>query len=147
MNNKIGEKIKFYRQLNKLSRQELADKLEVSVHTLAKYEQGQREANYDTLIKICSILNINVYELFDEQKISDDFYKSIYNSLQQLDDTKNVIEFLFLHNNYLNLKLESSASCSKDKDYFFTIVSDFIDSELEDLNLLNMPTIVEDDNA
>lgn len=32
----------------------------ISIHTLIKYEQGQREPNIETLIKICDLLQVNL---------------------------------------------------------------------------------------
>ena len=147
MNKEIGQRIKYYRQLNNISRENLANKLEISIHTLAKYEQGQREANYETLSKLCSILNISIHDLFEEQSMSEEFYKNIFKQLHETSSTKEIVEFMFLHNDFLNTRLDCCISNDEDKEYFFYVVADFINNELRSFNLLNMPKIKEDDDG
>ena len=60
---RIGERIKYYRQINNISRQELATKFEISIHTLSKYEQGQREPSIDMITMLSDYFNISVDEL------------------------------------------------------------------------------------
>lgn len=59
----IGERIKYYRQINNISRQELATKFEISIHTLAKYEQGQREPSIDMITMLSDYFNVSIDEL------------------------------------------------------------------------------------
>lgn len=60
MNKLLGYRIKLFRTRKKLSREALSQKLEISIHTLIKYEQGQREPTIETLIRICDFLQINL---------------------------------------------------------------------------------------
>lgn len=60
MNKLLGYRIKLFRTKKKLSREYLSKKLGISIHTLIKYEQGQREPNIETLIKICDLLQLNL---------------------------------------------------------------------------------------
>ena len=62
----IGEKIKYFRQQRNISREVLSNLLKISIHTLSKYEQGQREPSYETLIKICEILNVSINDILEE---------------------------------------------------------------------------------
>ena len=41
----LGEKIKLYRESNKMTQNEIADILEVSTATISKYESGSLEPN------------------------------------------------------------------------------------------------------
>lgn len=141
MKKEIGQRIKYFRQLNNISREDLANKLEISVHTLAKYEQGQREANYEILLKLCSILNISVHDIFEEQSVSQEFYKNIVKQLHETSSVKDIVEFMFLHNNFLNTKLDCCISNDKDKEYLFHVIADFINNELDSFKLLNMTDI------
>ncbi|WP_343749139.1 helix-turn-helix transcriptional regulator [Metaclostridioides mangenotii] len=59
----IGENIKYFRRKKGISRQELADKLNLSVHAITKYEQGQREVKASKLLDIASILSVNINQL------------------------------------------------------------------------------------
>ena len=56
-NNKFAERLRELRLEAGLSRQELADKLNVSVRLLSYWENGQRECNFDTLIALSTLLN------------------------------------------------------------------------------------------
>lgn len=56
----FGNKIKNYRKANKITQQELANKLEISRSTLSYYERGEVEPNIYTLIKLSNIMNCSV---------------------------------------------------------------------------------------
>lgn len=144
MNKEIGKNIKHYRQINNISREVLSEKLDISVHTLAKYEQGQREATYETLNKICEILKISIHDIFGESSIDTNFYQTFYDDLHNITNTKKLIQLLFQHNDKLSQKLDLSTSSEKDKDYFYTIVSEFIDNELKAMSYLTMPFLGDD---
>lgn len=59
MNKKeIGKNIKSIRQQKLLSREDVSKKLDISIHTLAKYEQGQREPSIDMIEKIAVVLEV-----------------------------------------------------------------------------------------
>lgn len=64
---KLGENIKKFRKIKNMSREYLSTKLGISVHTLSKYEQGQREPNIDMLNKISNVLGVTINELAGEQ--------------------------------------------------------------------------------
>lgn len=71
MNKNLGNRIKLFRTKNKLSREELSDKLEVSIHTLIKYEQGQREPNLEMINKIAAALNVSANDLLTDDNTID----------------------------------------------------------------------------
>lgn len=65
----LGEKIKLYRELNKMTQNEIADILEVSTATISKYESGALEPNIESLKRLAETFNITVDELIkDEEK-------------------------------------------------------------------------------
>ena len=65
----LGEKIKLYRELNKMTQNEIADILEVSTATISKYESGTLEPNIESLKRLAETFNITVDELIkDEEK-------------------------------------------------------------------------------
>lgn len=55
---KTGMRIKYFRQLRGLSRENLAKELNLTKFAIAKYEQDQRSPELNTLKKISEILNI-----------------------------------------------------------------------------------------
>ena len=60
----LGKKIKEYRQLQGISQEELAEKLDISQQTLSKIECGKNFLTSETLERISSVLGVNTYELF-----------------------------------------------------------------------------------
>ncbi|EGT3815694.1 TPA: helix-turn-helix transcriptional regulator [Clostridioides difficile] len=67
----VGESIKKYRLEKNISRQELAKKLGVNISTITRYENGIREPNIDTLIKIASIFRISTDLLLKKETLYD----------------------------------------------------------------------------
>ena len=56
-NNKFSERLKELRHETGFTRQQLANKLNVSVRLLSYWENGQRECTFDMLIALSNILN------------------------------------------------------------------------------------------
>ncbi len=57
--------LQYYRELNGLTRKELAEKLHITPETLLAYEKGKRPILYTTALNISMMLNINKELLFD----------------------------------------------------------------------------------
>lgn len=57
---KFAERLKEIRIEKGLSRQELASKMFVSVRLVSYWENGQRECDFDTLIKLSNILGESI---------------------------------------------------------------------------------------
>ena len=71
----LGCKLKAIREELGLTQPQVAEKLNVSVSTIGMYEQGRREPDLNTLIKISDILHTSITTLLD---IKEKFYtKSI----------------------------------------------------------------------
>ncbi len=68
---KIGEKIKKLRELNNITQNEMADKLQMSVSGYAKIERGISKPNLPMLERIAKALDMNITELlsFDDTSI------------------------------------------------------------------------------
>lgn len=64
----LGDNIKNIRKSKKITRENLSLELGISVHTLSKYEQGQREPNIEMLNKIAKALDINVSDLISRKE-------------------------------------------------------------------------------
>lgn len=60
---KIGIKLKEARKRKKLTQNDLAQKIGITKHAIAKYEQGQREPNLETLTKIIDELEIDFWDI------------------------------------------------------------------------------------
>ena len=57
------EKLKLLRTNNNLTQQQMSELLNITRQAYAKYEQGKREPNFDTLKKIVKILNCSYNDL------------------------------------------------------------------------------------
>jgi transcriptional regulator with XRE-family HTH domain len=95
LNKEIGKRIKYYRLSKELSRNNLVDELGISIHTLAKYEQGQREPNIETLKKIATALDVSIDKLLGNEevekiKFKDDFDINIFDTqvIKYINDLK-----------------------------------------------------------
>jgi transcriptional regulator with XRE-family HTH domain len=61
-------RLKSLRQLYGYSREELADRLGISVFTLRSWEQGKREPSLSMIIKISNIFNCSIDHLVGNDK-------------------------------------------------------------------------------
>lgn len=68
----LGKNIKSIRQKKLFSREYICEKVGISIHTLAKYEQGQREPNINMLDKLANALEVSKTDLLGiEKKVYD----------------------------------------------------------------------------
>ena len=63
----IGNKIKEYRELNKMTQKDIAEILEVEPGTISKYESGMIEPNIESLKRLAETFNITVDELIKDE--------------------------------------------------------------------------------
>ena len=80
----IGNKIKKYREANKMTQKDIAEILEVEPGTISKYESGMIEPNIESLKRLADTFNITVDELIKEEK----FDVSKINVLETLREQK-----------------------------------------------------------
>jgi len=60
MENKFAKQLKTLREENLLTRAQLAEKLNVSVRLISYWENGQRECDFDMLIKIADLFSVSI---------------------------------------------------------------------------------------
>ena len=66
----LRNKIKEYRELNKMTQKDIAEILEVEPGTISKYESGMIEPNIESLKRLAETFNITVDELIkDAEKL------------------------------------------------------------------------------
>ncbi len=63
---KIGYKIKAFRKANKLTQEELADKMNCNFKTIGNIENDRTMPDLKQVINLCDILNVSMDELFAE---------------------------------------------------------------------------------
>lgn len=76
----IGNKIKYYRNINKLTQDELGEKLGVKKATISHYENGIRTPDQDYLFELADIFSISIDDLFPPREYSG--ILSIYSKLE-----------------------------------------------------------------
>ena len=60
MKNQFFERLSELRQENNLSRAQLPEKLNVAVRLISYWETGQRECDFDMLIKISDLFSVSI---------------------------------------------------------------------------------------
>ena len=60
MNNKFSEQLSGLRIESNLTRMQLAEKLNVSVRLISYWENGQRECDFNMLIKIADLFSVSI---------------------------------------------------------------------------------------
>lgn len=95
----IGSKIKEYRKDNKMTQQDLADKLSTTKQTIGRYEKGSRKVNQDVLFKLCDIFHVTLDDFFPTDTI--DNYGQADTLLNQITDITAQLT-LFRQNNVYN---------------------------------------------
>lgn len=109
----IGERIKYCRQNLKMSREELAEKLGLSKHAIAKYEQGQRTPDGKMLIQISDALGLELTYFLETKYIRSDRIINLIKKKNitiedfsnQLNLSKDIIDN-FMNNCEIKTKLE-----------------------------------------
>lgn len=99
----IGQRIKKYRQNLGMSREELANKLGLSKHAIAKYEQGQRNPDGKLLIKVSDALGIPISYLLESKVLDSKRLKNLLESkgisketlINGLNLNKNIVSSFF----------------------------------------------------
>ena len=69
MKENLKNKIRYARIKQGMTQAELAIKLGISPSTIGMYEQGRRIPDYDTLAKMCDILDMSVFDFFPYDKV------------------------------------------------------------------------------
>ena len=64
----LGKLLQSVRLDNKMSQQDVADRMKVSRSTIANWETGRRVINIDDLFKICEIFNVDPNILTNQVK-------------------------------------------------------------------------------
>ena len=62
--NIFHERLKYLRKNNNITQKTISNYLEIHINSYQKYEQGTREPNFDTLLKIANYFNVSIDYLF-----------------------------------------------------------------------------------
>lgn len=87
MNREIGQRIRKHREALGYTREQFAEKMEISVRFAADIELGNRGMSIETLIKICEMFSVSAdYIIFGKEKVENDDYKEINEKLALIDE-------------------------------------------------------------
>lgn len=64
----LGERVKYFRQLSRLTQAQLAEKADLSVNYVSEIETGMASPTLKTLLKLAQALNVEIEELFNFEK-------------------------------------------------------------------------------
>lgn len=59
----LGQRIRRYRQVKKLTQEQLAERADISASFMGHIERGSRIASLDTLMKLCAALGVTPNDL------------------------------------------------------------------------------------
>lgn len=114
----IGSKIKYYRNISKLTQDELGEKIGLKKATISHYENGIRTPDQDKLFELADVFDISIDDLFPPREYSG--ILSLYSKLepprqsnvytfaeQQLKEQNKVISIKETQTVYLNSRLSA----------------------------------------
>lgn len=96
----FGQRIRSLRRSQKLTQEELAEKLGISASFMGHLERGSRIASIDTLVALCNTLNVSPQYLL-EASLSDDIEAHMPASLNS-EERARLSDFLRLANDAIN---------------------------------------------
>ncbi|GEN54251.1 MULTISPECIES: helix-turn-helix domain-containing protein [Halobacillus] len=80
-----GNNIRKYRELKNFSKEDLAMKARIGVHTLESYETDERTPELDTILKISTVLDIPASELLENhEENSSEIDEELQNLIQEI---------------------------------------------------------------
>lgn len=62
----VGNKIKYFRESKNITQQELAEAMNTSQQSIARYESGERKADQNILFQLATYFNVSINEFFPE---------------------------------------------------------------------------------
>ena len=88
----LGTKIKRMRAKAGLTQEQLAEKLQIATRTLCGIENGENFVKAETLEKICTTLNVTLFELLacDHIKPKEELINEIFDDIRQFDNREKI---------------------------------------------------------
>ena len=80
----VANKIKYYREKNNITQKELAEELNTTQQSIARYESGERKADQNILFALANYFNININDFFPPLNINKkDEFDLLKNTLKE----------------------------------------------------------------
>lgn len=94
--NSIAQNIKKYRLLNKMTQEELADKLNLDTQYYAQLERGERNFTIEKIVSVCNLFHIGVENIITVPSDTNYETEEILKKLQKKIESLNYIQLLSL---------------------------------------------------
>lgn len=94
---KIGGFITNCRKVKKLTQEEIAEKMNVSVNAVSKWERGLNLPDTSNIPELCNILGITINELLEGKKLNNEEQKKV--------SDKNILSILITRNQLENMQI------------------------------------------
>jgi transcriptional regulator with XRE-family HTH domain len=118
VNNKIGDRIRKFRQLAGLNQEIVAEEIGMSGGNFGKIERGEIDINTDYLLKLAKLFKISVSDFFDERpvhSISEKNQNYGYASQTDMDALTEMVKKLAVEVEKLHEKLPVKKAAKKSK--------------------------------
>lgn len=83
----FNKRLKQLRKEKKLTREQLAEKLDITYYALSKYETGDRQPDYQTLKKIADFFDVSTDYLLgrsDDPRLTAEQEKEVYREFEEI---------------------------------------------------------------
>ncbi len=86
----LGKNIQKYRKLNKITQEKLAEAVGLEINSISSIETGKYFPSPDNLVKIATVLNISLSELFEfnEEYSCEDYLTEINKKINLIKNDK-----------------------------------------------------------
>jgi len=92
----VGERVKVYRTLRKMSQEELADLMGFPPPTISKIEHGTRKVSLEEAVRLAESLHVSLLDLAGQPHgqpgIDDEYARHVQEAIGLLRDTKKHLE-------------------------------------------------------
>lgn len=82
---RMGERIAERRKALKMTQEELAEKIDVSIPMISNLEQGKKAIRPENLVKICSVLGLSADYILMGKTITEQDYIALFEGVEALD--------------------------------------------------------------
>lgn len=99
----FGKRIRKFRLKNKMSQEELAERVDIALNNIGKIERGESFVTAATLEKLAKVLGADIKEFFnfDEYKSVNDMKKELNLDMQEDENIKLIYKIYKMINNEL----------------------------------------------
>ena len=90
----VASKIRYFREKKNMTQKELAEAINTTQQSIARYESGERKADQNVLFTLADYFNISINEFFPDtnRKHQEEEYKRILRDKGLMDENENINE-------------------------------------------------------